>query len=257
MPRFQKLRNVFSKVKQKSNKSANNVNNEDTITPRRAELLNNAPHQGDTGAAQHILGRRGADPKSSGSLRASFGNGQYEDTELLYMASRQGDITAVKHILRRHRVDQESSDSLRAASGNDHADVVLLLLQHGVDANIADLQGNSALHRAVRNGHGKIARLLLEYGADPFMGLPSPLELAELMWKENAFSVFREMVREYYPEKLTGQRASEQMAASQYEQNEGKGLSRAATSKGPWPDRDFIYKGERVTISPSDPAYWN
>ncbi|KAJ5764508.1 hypothetical protein N7533_003189 [Penicillium manginii] len=208
MPKFRRLRNIFSKLKPRFDRNTDNL------------------HQ--KGVSYRNIS--------------------------LYDAARRGDVSAVQRILSKHESIQEPSQSLRAASSNGHADVVLLLLQDGVDANATDNMGYTALHRAVYNGHGKVVRLLVEHGADPFLGSVSPMEWAERLWNEDPLALFQELVRRYYPEKLKEQPASAKKAINQ---NGLHDRARATTSRGPWPDRDFLYKGERITMSPSNPAYWD
>lgn len=197
-------------------------------------------------------------PKSNNSVQSNKANKKEETStqeqkvQPLYEATCRGDKIAVQHILSKNGASQEeSSRSLRTASWNGHADVVHLLLQYGVDANTTDSPGNSALHRAVRNGHGKIARLLIEHGADPFLGSPSPMKLAEILWNGRPLTLFQELVREYHPKKLREHLSS----ADQGFVYEGTGYN-SATSRHPWPDRTFIYRGAQMRIPPSDPAYW-
>lgn len=251
MPRFKRLRRLFSNLKQKSNKSTNNTRNEGTATSRRAGLISNPA------TTQPIISKKESYQVPSRILRGPSGASYSDENESLYIASHRGDITAVKRMLGRNILDHELSDSLHAASSKGNAEVVLILLEHGVNVNAADRRGNSALHCAVRNGHGKIARVLLEHGADPFSGVPSSLKLAEQMWNEKPLSIFREMVREYHPGKSNARQASKQVATGYSERDQRKDPSRAVPNPGIWPDRVFIERGERVTMPPSDPAYWN
>jgi hypothetical protein len=125
-----------------------------------------------------------------------------------------------------------------------------LLLQHGVDPNTLDSQGEAALHKAVLNGHGKVARLLVEHGADPFLGRPSALGLAMLSWNPRPLELFLDLIEQYHPGKLGKLGKRRAPAAKQ-------ATAQSAASQGLWPDRHLIYRGERVTIPPSNPTYWN
>ena len=60
--------------------------------------------------------------------------------------------------------DQETP--LHVASRQGHADVVLLLLEHGADADAQDYLKCSSLFRASEEGHVEVARVLLEHGVD-------------------------------------------------------------------------------------------
>jgi ankyrin repeat protein len=53
------------------------------------------------------------------------------------------------------------------AAAKGYTDVVSLLLQHGAAPDPADFQGLKPLHLAARNNHAGVVRLLLQAGVDP------------------------------------------------------------------------------------------
>ena len=52
------------------------------------------------------------------------------------------------------------------AAKNGDKNIVKLLLQHGADPNITDINGSSPLHWAAQASFGDIVELLLEQGAE-------------------------------------------------------------------------------------------
>lgn len=53
------------------------------------------------------------------------------------------------------------------AAREGFADSVRVLLEHGADANVVDIEGNLPLHLAAREGHLEVVRLLIERTANP------------------------------------------------------------------------------------------
>ncbi|KAI5792862.1 ankyrin repeat-containing domain protein [Pyronema domesticum] len=90
----------------------------------------------------------------------------------LYIAVSQGHKDFVRLILETKGIDIEPRGSdphapfLVMASFSDHAEIVLLLLNHGVDIESRDNRGQTALSNAAKRGNDSILRLLLEKGAD-------------------------------------------------------------------------------------------
>jgi ankyrin repeat protein len=62
--------------------------------------------------------------------------------------------------------DDEERTPLHLASQGGHVEVVRVLLEHGADMESRDVYSNSPLDRASREGHVEVARVLLEHGAD-------------------------------------------------------------------------------------------
>lgn len=216
--------------------------------------------------------------------------------DLLYIASRDGQIATVKGILlqlqaqgvRGKDEDEELGKTLRVAAALGYSEIVLMLLRFGVDVNATDPQGNSSLHRAVRSGCGNVVRLLIENGADPFLGSPSPIKLAEILWNPKPLAQFRKLIQPLAPAEnqvgatndctasrpvQSGTRRSIKSATERFIQNSTAArpiqdgnpatkaprthISQAGHPQGVWPDRTIIYRGERLVMPPSDPAYWN
>jgi ankyrin repeat protein len=53
------------------------------------------------------------------------------------------------------------------AAEKGHKAIVILLLEHGADANIVDNEGHSLVSLATEKGNKEMLVLLLEHGADP------------------------------------------------------------------------------------------
>jgi hypothetical protein len=191
----------------------------------------------------------------------------------IIQASRQGDIVAVTEILQKRGETLEREESLRAAASNGHADIVLLLLQHRIDPNKLDNSGQAALHKAITHGHGKVVHLLVENGADPFVGTAPSLWLAELYWNKRPLELLRELLRKHYPERFEEEHPTlvkpavkpvvEPAVKPEVKKAPGKAfnnftrVSTASPSEDIWPDRVLISRGEKISVAPSDPAYWN
>ncbi|KAJ5818874.1 hypothetical protein N7474_004465 [Penicillium riverlandense] len=229
MPISTRLRNVFSKLRRNKSKQKSRT---------LSSPANNSPQQ---------------NPKAA------------QRQKTLAQASRQGDIIAVTEILQKCGATPEGEESLRAAASNGHADIVLLLLQHGIDPNRLDSIGQAALHEAVIHGHGKVVRLLVENGADPFIGTVPILWLAELYWNKRPLELLRELLRKHHPERFEEEHPTPARPAVKPEVKKApvKAFknsirdSPASLSKDLWPDRVFTSRGERISVAPSDPAYWN
>jgi hypothetical protein len=232
MPISTRLRNVFYKLSRNKSKQK---------TKNQSSPVNNAPQQ---------------NPKIA------------QRKKTLIEASRQGDIVAVTEILQKRGATPEGEESLRAAASNGHADIVLLLLEHRIDPNKLDSGGQAALHKAIINGHGKVVRLLVENGADPFIGTAPSLWFAELYWNERPLELLRELLRKHYPERFEEEHptpvkpAVEPAVKPEVKKASVKAfknftrVSTASPSENLWPDRVFISRGERISVAPSDPAYW-
>ncbi|KAJ5659672.1 hypothetical protein N7507_006123 [Penicillium longicatenatum] len=229
MPLSTRLRNIFYKLIR--NKSRHK-------TKSQSSPVNNAPQQ---------------NPKVA------------QRQKTIIQASRQGDIVTVTEILQKRGDTLEREESLRAAASNGHADIVLLLLQHRIDPNKLDSSGQAALHRAIIHGHGKVVHLIVENGADPFIGTAPSLWLAELYWNKRPLELLRELLRKHYPEKFEEEHPTLVKPAVKPEVKKASGkafnnftrVSTASPSEDLWPDRVLISRGEKISVAPSDPAYWN
>ncbi len=109
--------------------------------------------------------------------------------ETLHEACRTGDIRAAKRLSRwplgGRRMKKRNEAGLTpfmAAVGTGHAEIALLLLQRGADANAADPTGMTALHLAsAKAQYGEVAKALVEGGADlaaEWKGCARPARLA-------------------------------------------------------------------------------
>jgi ankyrin repeat protein len=80
----------------------------------------------------------------------------------------QGDYKGLEDILLLYRTYPTGRPSLKPNSAFFHhtLDIVMLLLEHGADANYSDNLGQTPLHIALRKGLIDIVRLLLNHGAD-------------------------------------------------------------------------------------------
>lgn len=99
---------------------------------------------------------------------------------VLMLASKQGKIATVKRLLAENVVDggdnvdvnwQEDSGGRSAlywAAANGHLSVLLVLLEHGADPNIArTMDGVTPMLQAAQGGHVDVVTVLLEKNADP------------------------------------------------------------------------------------------
>ena len=89
---------------------------------------------------------------------------------LLHVASRRGHADIV-HLLLEHGVDVDAQNVYKAtplhlASSRGHADIARLLLEHGADVDAQNAYKATPLHLASSRGHADITRLLLEHGAE-------------------------------------------------------------------------------------------
>jgi uncharacterized protein len=80
-----------------------------------------------------------------------------------------------------NRQNQSGNTALHWAALNGHADVVLLLIQHGADPSILNAAGHDALFEAELNEKTKAAEVLLTEGKELESGLnTSETEATEL-----------------------------------------------------------------------------
>ena len=121
-------------------------------------------------------GMRPAEPHSrapitlhmASRLRLRGGVGENE----LHAAAVKGDADRVKLLLE-SGVDpniasaDEGKTPLHAAAANGHAGVVEVLLARGADPNTATISGATPCFMAAQNGHAGVVELLLARGADP------------------------------------------------------------------------------------------
>ena len=89
----------------------------------------------------------------------------------LHQAILEGDLPSVQHLLSSRKVDvnefSESTTPLILAAENNHEMIVELLLRHGADPNLRELQFNeTALFKASFKGYITLVQLLIAYGAD-------------------------------------------------------------------------------------------
>jgi ankyrin repeat protein len=91
-----------------------------------------------------------------------------DGTSVLMMAAQARSATCCQKL-----IDAGADVQFREQHGNNAlsfglrcADVVLLLLRHGVDVNFTHIFGYSCLHHAIETADPEICKLLLDYGAD-------------------------------------------------------------------------------------------
>ena len=90
----------------------------------------------------------------------------------LHYAAFCGMHEVVKFLIFEHSQDvnargfANNETPLHAALHGGHADIALLLLEHGADAKAQDAYNTTPLHLASENGHVEVVRVLLEHGAD-------------------------------------------------------------------------------------------
>ncbi len=110
------------------------------------------------------------------SLLVDYGVNVHEiDSEgrtALAVAARAGNRDAVKHfvdLLDVNETDQRRPSPLMLAVSANPIDleIVSLLLDHGADPNVTDLDGSAALHIASTRANPAVVRALLGAGADP------------------------------------------------------------------------------------------
>ena len=93
----------------------------------------------------------------------------------VFVAADKGRIATVKRLLKRSgavvNVDWQAEDGEAAifrAAQHNHLSVVLALLEHNADPNIASTDGGAtSMHTAAQHGHIDVARMLLAHNADP------------------------------------------------------------------------------------------
>ncbi len=91
---------------------------------------------------------------------------QFTDRERLTPASLRLDGAAVRKLFDRHPEFKQLPDPMFAAAEHDRADVVTLLLDLGVSADVRDANNERPLHRAALKNALGVAKLLLERGAE-------------------------------------------------------------------------------------------
>ncbi|XP_007896993.1 DNA-binding protein RFXANK [Callorhinchus milii] len=103
----------------------------------------------------------------------------------LMWAAAFGEIAVVKYALEKgadpHILGKERESALALASVRGYTDIIVLLLDHGVDVNIYDWNGGTPLLYAARGNHVKCVETLLAKGADLTMEADSgysPMDLA-------------------------------------------------------------------------------
>ena len=90
----------------------------------------------------------------------------------LHYAAFCGLHDVVKFLIFEHSQDvnarsfDNNETPLHAALHGGHADIALLLLEHGSDAKAKDDNEDTPLHLASQGGHVEVARVLLEHGVD-------------------------------------------------------------------------------------------
>ena len=90
---------------------------------------------------------------------------------------------------------RHKTDLVNVAVGNDSISMLKILLESGLDPNIADMEGRTALHHASRAGYENIVRLLLQFDVlvDTVDNYGyTPLNLAALKGHENVMQMLRE-----------------------------------------------------------------
>ena len=88
------------------------------------------------------------------------------DTAIVPLLLGQGDVRNTSRVYAQvNCVDEMRRTPLYLAAQNAHYDMVKLLLEHGGDLEVADLNGTTALSAASFLGHVTIADLLIEQGA--------------------------------------------------------------------------------------------
>ena len=93
-----------------------------------------------------------------------------EDSYRLVEAARDGDTAAVRKIASAPGFEPtrfHEQLALVCAAGRGHQEIVMELLDSGVDPNAEDSKGETAIMAAVSGKHAAVARLLVERGADP------------------------------------------------------------------------------------------
>jgi len=68
--------------------------------------------------------------------------------------------------------EEQADEAFVNAAGGDHTELVRLLLQHGLQANV---HHNDALVRAALHGHTELVHLLLRHGHRPMLRTARPL----------------------------------------------------------------------------------
>ena len=97
------------------------------------------------------------DKKGVSALFQQVANGHHKIVDaLLHITKKPDDIEPEKLFT-----------PLLIAATNGHIDVVRVLLIHGANPNIQNVDGVTPLHNSIFEGHVETVKLLLEYGANP------------------------------------------------------------------------------------------
>ena len=91
-----------------------------------------------------------------------------EDCTPIFLASVEGHALIIKEFLNCHGELALYEDSLPMVAFWGHLEIVKMLLEHGADVNIRNMdnKGDTPLHYAALNGHLEVVKELLKYGAD-------------------------------------------------------------------------------------------
>ncbi|KAF6144698.1 hypothetical protein GIB67_006190 [Kingdonia uniflora] len=84
-------------------------------------------------------------------------------------ATHRGDLNQLKGLIRAradpNETDYDGRSPLHLAASKGYEDIVIFLIEQGVEVNITDNFGNSPLFEAIKNGHDRVTSLLVKNGA--------------------------------------------------------------------------------------------
>ncbi|KAJ3669042.1 hypothetical protein LUZ60_010992 [Juncus effusus] len=90
--------------------------------------------------------------------------------ERIMKATRRGDLHRLESLLKKRTGvagrDQYGNTALHLAAIKGRCDIILLLIDHGMDVHTVDDEGHVALHLAVESGRLDAVELLVSFGAD-------------------------------------------------------------------------------------------
>ncbi|KAJ8277326.1 hypothetical protein GJAV_G00073990 [Gymnothorax javanicus] len=174
--------------------TAENRNEESVL--RRSKTLTNRQRGNEVTAlpatldtlSVHQLAARGEVSELAAHLTkdsALVNRGDEREFTPLMWAAAFGEITAVEFLLEKganpRALARERESALSLASSGGYADIIRILLKHGVDINTYDWNGGTPLLYAVRGNHARCVDILLAGGADMTVEADSgysPMDLA-------------------------------------------------------------------------------
>jgi hypothetical protein len=178
-------------------------------------------------------------------------NSKLEMVELLVNHGADIDATADIPITKGY-------NALLMAANHGLVHKVRFLLDRGADMSTTDPSGRTALHLAANNNHVEVVRILLDRGASHVAKTKLGQQSIHLAGENGNKTIFN-MLREHAGLPPVTGSVHYPGYTSNYDGPSSPHLSPLCNSGILWPNR--VQKdrttGQRYTLEPSDPAYWN